>query len=61
LRCDARVIHRPEALLADLGQKFNRVPRQFSRPEAALSYRAWIDAAEERWNREMLLKRDDPH
>src|SRR5450432_2617477 len=61
---NAGIIHRPQPLLADLGQQFDRVRasrRGLSWPESAAADGAGIDTADYLRSREMLLERHDAH
>jgi hypothetical protein len=64
LHGNAGLVHRLQSSLADLGQEFERVRavrRYLSRPEAPAADCAWIDSADQGWNRKMLFERHDTH
>jgi hypothetical protein len=64
LHGNAGLVHRLQSSLADLGQEFERVRavrRCLSRPEAPPPDCAWIDSADQGWNRKMLFERHDTH
>ena len=64
LHGNAGLVHRLQSSLADVGQEFERVRavrRCLSRPEAPAADCAWIDSADQGWNRKMLFERHDTH